>query len=82
MSSPIDDREMRDLLIRLDQKVTDGFAKFDALQARADNHEQRINALENVFAQMRGGFKVAGWVWGVGGAVLAWGATQILHLTT
>jgi hypothetical protein len=45
------DQEMRDLLIRLDQKVGDGFQnidkKLDNMERRADNHENRIRSLEN-----------------------------------
>lgn len=44
------DQEMRDLLIRLDQRVGDGFqhinAKLDDMNRRADGHETRIRALE------------------------------------
>ena len=40
----------RDILIRLDEKVANGFAnlaaKFDALERRQDGHEGRIKAVE------------------------------------
>lgn len=42
--------DMRDLLIRLDQQVRDGFsavnAKLDRIESRADGHEQRIQKIE------------------------------------
>ncbi|WP_334185072.1 hypothetical protein [Novosphingobium sp.] len=45
-----DSLAMRDLLIRLDQKVGDGFAqihaKLDAMERRADGHDKRLTALE------------------------------------
>lgn len=45
------DQDMRDLLIRLDQKVGDGFKnineKLDNMERRADAHETRIRQLEN-----------------------------------
>ncbi|MBA4228688.1 MAG: hypothetical protein C0456_18955 [Hyphomonas sp.] len=44
-------QEMRDLLIRLDQKVSDGFEninhKLDEMNRRADGHEDRIRRLED-----------------------------------
>jgi hypothetical protein len=47
----IESQEMRDLLVRLDQRVGDGFlninAKLDEMNRRADGHENRIRALEN-----------------------------------
>ncbi len=47
--------DMRDLLIRLDQRVSDGFqnitAKLDRIETRADGHEQRIQSLEQMRAQ-------------------------------
>lgn len=43
-------QDMRDLLIRLDQRVQDGFAdvriKLDAMDKRADSIEQRVMKLE------------------------------------
>lgn len=43
-------QDMRDLLIRLDEKVANGFAslnaKFDALERRQDGHESRIHNIE------------------------------------
>jgi tetrahydromethanopterin S-methyltransferase subunit G len=48
--------EMRDLLIRLDQRVTDGFqqlnSKLDTIERRADGHENRILALEALSAKL------------------------------
>ena len=42
--------EMRDLLIRLDQRVADGFdnvnKKLEAMDRRADSIDQRVTALE------------------------------------
>lgn len=43
--------EIRDLVIRLDQKVSDGFhqinSKLDAMERRADGHDQRLGTLEH-----------------------------------
>ncbi len=43
-------QDMRDLLIRLDQRVTDGFAtinqRLDAFDRRAENLDARVQALE------------------------------------
>lgn len=45
-------QEMRDLLVRLDQKVSDGFenmnSKLDEMNRRADGHEDRIRRLEDI----------------------------------
>lgn len=55
---------MRDLLVRLDQRVDDGFknmnAKLDALTNRADGHEQRIRDLEGWRKEVQGGAKGLG----------------------
>ncbi|RYE92856.1 MAG: hypothetical protein EOO77_46220, partial [Oxalobacteraceae bacterium] len=49
MADPLP-QDMRDLLIRLDQRVQDGFAdvriKLDAMDKRADSIEQRVVTLE------------------------------------
>ncbi len=49
MTEPLP-QDMRDLLIRLDQRVADGFAdvrlKLDAMDKRADSIEQRVVAIE------------------------------------
>lgn len=52
MTPPIDPlpQDMRDLLVRLDQRVADGFtdmrAKLDLMDKRADSLEQRVVTLE------------------------------------
>ena len=55
------DQEMRDLLIRLDQRVDDGFrninSKLDEMNRRADGHETRIRSLEDWRTEFRGGTK-------------------------
>ncbi|WP_140419446.1 hypothetical protein [Sphingobium sp. Z007] len=61
------DQEMRDLLIRLDQRVDDGFkninAKLDEMNRRADGHETRIRSLEDWRTEVRGNAKgiTVGW---------------------
>lgn len=56
-----DEREMRDLIVRLDESVKLGFqhinAKLDEMTRRADGHETRIRALENWHTEVRGGAK-------------------------
>lgn len=48
---------MRDLLVRLDQKVGDGFAqihaKLDAMERRADGHDKRLTELEQEAIQRK-----------------------------
>jgi hypothetical protein len=50
MSGTAANQEMRDLLIRLDEKVSNGFeninSKLDEMNRRADGHEDRIRKLE------------------------------------
>ncbi len=41
-----DDLAMRDLLVRVDQKVSDIHVKLDAMERRADGHDKRLMALE------------------------------------
>lgn len=59
MTTPKQDQEMRDLLIRLDQRVDDGFrninSKLDDMNRRADGHETRIRSLEDWRTEFRGG---------------------------
>lgn len=61
MTTPKADQEMRDLLIRLDQRVGDGFhninAKLDEMNRRADGHETRIQSLEHWRTEVKGGAK-------------------------
>lgn len=56
-----DEKEMRDLLVRLDETVKIGFqhmyAKLDEMTRRADGHETRIRSLENWQTEVRGGAK-------------------------
>lgn len=61
---------MRDILIRLDQRVDDGFrninSKLDDMNRRADGHELRIRSLEDWRTEVRGGAKgiTLGWKFG------------------
>lgn len=48
MVSATVNQEMRDLLIRLDEKVDNINAKLDEMNRRADGHEERIRKLEDV----------------------------------
>jgi hypothetical protein len=63
------DQEMRDLLIRLDQRVGDGFAhltaKLDAMELKHEGHEQRLRSLEHWRTEVRGGAKGIGFGWKV-----------------
>lgn len=65
---------MRDLLIRLDQRVDDGFKnindKLDAMNRRADGHEQRIRNLEEWRSEVQGGAKGIGLGWKAGSAII------------
>lgn len=58
MVSATVNQEMRDLLIRLDEKVSNGFeninAKLDDGDRRADGHEERIRKLEDVTSHRTG----------------------------
>lgn len=51
MSEPMIPQDMRDLLIRLDQRVNDGFAamnrRLDSYDRRADKIDDRVSALED-----------------------------------
>lgn len=53
--------DMRDLLIRLDQRVDDGFrninTKLDEMNRRADGHEVRIRSLEDWRTEVKGNTK-------------------------
>ncbi len=55
---------MRDLLIRLDQRVDDGFKsmneKLDAMNRRADSLENRVRDLEVWRSEVQGGAKGIG----------------------
>jgi len=50
-------REMRDLLIRLDEKVASGFTsinqKLDSMERRADLHDERIKSIEMEISSRR-----------------------------
>lgn len=58
---------MRDILIRLDQRVDDGFKnidkKLDNMERRADAHENRIRSLEDWRTEFKGGAKGLGFGW-------------------
>lgn len=58
MSGTTVNQEMRDLLIRLDEKVSNGFdninAKLDEMNRRADGHEERIRKLEDTTSHRTG----------------------------
>lgn len=81
MAVPVD-QEMRDLLIRLDQRVDDGFRninqKLDDMNRRADGHETRIRTLEDWRSEMQGGAKGIGLGWKVFSAIA--GALSVLGL--
>lgn len=67
MTTAKQDQEMRDLLIRLDQRVGDGFqninTKLDDMNRRADGHETRIRTLEDWRSEFSGGTKAASLGW-------------------
>lgn len=77
---------MRDLLIRLDQRVGDGFqninAKLDDMNRRADGHETRIRSLEDWRTEFKGGTKglSLGWkiICAVGGALTVLGLQAVI----
>lgn len=73
-------QDMRDLLIRLDQRVDDGFKsmneKLDAMNRRADGLDQRtegietrVRTLETWRSEVQGGAKGIGLGWKVGSAI-------------
>ncbi|MCC4257018.1 MULTISPECIES: hypothetical protein [Sphingobium] len=74
MTTTKQDQEMRDLLIRLDQRVDDGFrsinSKLDDMNRRADGHELRIRSLEDWRTEVRGGAKGITLGWKVGSALV------------
>ncbi|MCC4259013.1 hypothetical protein LL268_21460 [Sphingobium lactosutens] len=74
---------MRDLLIRLDQRVDDGFkninAKLDEMTRRADGHENRIRNLETWQSTVVGNAQGIGLGWKIGSALLG-GVTGVLAL--
>lgn len=57
-TTPAIPQDMRDLLIRLDQRVGDGFqninARFDEANRRSDAHEGRISKLEETSITRQG----------------------------
>lgn len=65
---------MRDILIRLDQRVDDGFrninSKLDDMNRRADGHEIRIRSLEDWRTEVRGGAKGITIGWKLGSALV------------
>jgi len=67
-------QDMRDLLIRLDQRVDDGFKsmndKLDAMNRRADGLETRVRDLEVWRSEVQGGAKGIGLGWKVGSAII------------
>ncbi len=73
-TNPETDTEMRDLLIRLDQRVDDGFRnlldRHDATDRRQDGHETRIRALEEWRIAIKGGVQGAGISWKIGSALV------------
>lgn len=77
------DQEMRDLLIRLDQRVDDGFkninAKLDEMTRRADGHENRIRNLETWQSTIVGKALGIGMGWKIGSAMIG-AATGIVAL--
>ena len=77
------DQEMRDLLIRLDQRVDDGFkninAKLDEMTRRADGHENRIRNLETWQSTVVGNAQGIGLGWKIGSALLG-AVTGVLAL--
>jgi hypothetical protein len=66
MATPLNaiPQDMRDLLIRLDQRVDDGFKsmneKLDAMNRRADSLEHRVRDLEVWRSEVQGGAKGIG----------------------
>ena len=69
-----DEKEMRDLLIRLDQRVDDGFrnlfAKIDEMNRRQDGHETRIRSLEDWRTEVNGGVRGISVSWKIGSALI------------
>jgi hypothetical protein len=67
-------QDMRDLLIRLDQRVDDGFKsmndKLDAMNRRADGLETRVRDLEVWRSEVQGGAKGIGLGWKVGSVIV------------
>ena len=71
--------EMRDLLVRLDQRVTDGFDRInhrlDAFDRRAENLDARINALETAevkrAGELAGAQKLGGYLKVIVGGLVA-----------
>jgi len=67
---------MRDLLIRLDEKVANGFAsimsRLDHMDRRADGHEKEISDLKvrvlKIETTAVNAQKFAGWIWAACGA--------------
>jgi hypothetical protein len=79
-----DEKEMRDLLVRLDESVKIGFEhinkKLDEMTRRADGHETRIRSLEDWRTEFKGGTKAGKLIWAVVGAAvpcLLWFAVQV-----
>lgn len=71
--TPVDQnipRDMRDLLIRLDQRVTDGFAsvnqRLDSFDRRAETLDTRVTALETAevkrAGELQGAQKLGGYL--------------------
>lgn len=59
-------QDLRDLLVRLDQRVSDGFAnidkKLDKMDQRADDHDRRLRDLEQRMSTVETTGKVSfGW---------------------
>ena len=67
-------QDMRDLLIRLDQRVDDGFKnmndKLDAMNRRADGIDSRVRDLEVWRSEVQGGAKGISLGWKVGSAII------------
>lgn len=72
--SPSIPQDMRDLLIRLDQRVDDGFKnmndKLDAINRRADGIDGRVRTLEDWRSEVQGGAKGIGLGWKVSTALI------------
>jgi hypothetical protein len=74
MTTPKQEQEMRDILIRLDQRVDDGFrninSKLDEMNRRADGHEIRIRSLEDWRTEAKGERKGITFGWKMGSGLL------------
>jgi hypothetical protein len=88
MSDPID-QEMRDLLIRLDQKVSDGFQSITqqiaSIDSRVLRHDTRIDELErwkiSSESSTKSYFTIGKIIWSIVAAIAGFVGSQALNVT-